>query len=91
MFEMFRYRGVWIKTFIRNQDLPICNTCVHFLPNTTNYPDDARPDDTLYGRCKKFGETNCVTGIVEYDFAIRCRNEVTKCGKLASEYERLKI
>jgi len=84
---MFRFRAC-AKVYIRNQDLPICSTCVHFLPKT-NYPYDGRPNDGVEGRCKKFGETHCVTGVVEYDYAVRCRNEESKCGKLAVEYERL--
>jgi hypothetical protein len=84
---MFTYWSKCAKIFIRNQDLPVCQTCVHFLNVSNNYPYDKRPSDTD-GRCKKFGELHCITGLVEYDYAMRCRNDESKCGKLAVEYQR---
>ena len=38
-----------------------------------NYPYDPCPDDNIEGRCKKFGEINSITGMIEYDFARHCR------------------
>ena len=84
---MFKW-GTCAKVFIRHQELPVCKTCVYFLAVTNNYPYDALPDNNL-GRCKKFGELHCVTGVVEYDYAMRCRNDASKCGKLAVEYKPL--
>lgn len=74
------------KIFIRNRDLSICSNCLHFIEHTSNYPYDPIPSDEQYGRCKKFGEVNLITGIIEYDLAKNCRLTVTKCGNLASEY-----
>jgi hypothetical protein len=74
------------KIFIRNKELPKCSKCVHFIEHTNNYPYDPIPRDDQYGRCKKFGEENMITGVIEYDLASSCRLDVNKCGKSGSEY-----
>jgi len=33
------------------------------------------------GKCAKFGVKHLVTGQIEYDFAIHCRENKDKCGK----------
>ena len=77
-----------VNTFIRNKELPICSKCVHFIEHTNNYPYDPIPSNELHGRCKKFGEVNMITGIIENDFATDCRLDNNKCGKFASEYSK---
>ncbi len=72
--------------FIRNQKLPICSNCIHFIEHKNNYPYDLVPSDKLYGRCNHFGEIDVITGIVEYDFATLCRDNINKCGKYGSHY-----
>ena len=57
------------KIFIRNKELPICSNCVHFIEHTNNYPYDPMPSNEQYGRCKKFGGVNVITGTIEYDLA----------------------
>lgn len=74
------------KSFIRNKELPICANCIHFITHTNNYPYDPLPNDAVSGRCKKFGEVNMITGLIEYDFAKYCRQDSNKCGKSGSEY-----
>ena len=74
------------KIFIRNRELSICSNCLHFIEHTNNYPYDSIPSNEQYGRCKKFGEVNLITGIVEYDFAKNCRLNNNKCGILGLEY-----
>jgi hypothetical protein len=79
------------KNFIRNTSLPICSNCLHFIEHTNNYPYDPKPSNEQYGRCKKFGEMNFITGAIEYDLAINCRLNVSKCGNYGSEYtEKIK-
>ena len=68
------------KIFIRNKALPICSKCLHFISHTNNYPYDPIPCDFQYGRCKKFGEVNVITGVVDYDLARNCRFNSSKCG-----------
>ena len=74
------------KIFIRNKELPVCSNCIHFIEHTNNYPYDPPPNDKHYGRCKKFGEFDFITGVIEYDFAKICREDENKCGKMGSEY-----
>ena len=76
------------KIFIRNKVLPICSNCLHFIEHTNNYPYDSIPNDELYGRCKKFGEMNLISGEIKYDFAQDCRLNVSKCGNFGSEYTK---
>ena len=79
------------KNFIRNKAVPICSNCLHFIEHTNNYPYDPIPSNEIYGRCKKFGETNMVTGVIEYDLASNCRLNESKCGKFGSEFnEKIK-
>jgi hypothetical protein len=78
------------KNFIRNKELPICSKCVHFIEHTNNYPYDPIPCDEQYGRCKKFGEVNIITGMIEYDLASKCRLDNILCGKYGSEYTEKK-
>jgi len=58
--------------FIKNTTFKICKKCVYFIED--------KSDDTLYGRCKIFGEQNIITGEVENDLASMCRYDNTKCG-----------
>jgi hypothetical protein len=74
--------------FIRNKKLPICSECVHFIEHTNNYPYDPITSNERYGKCKKFGEVNMITGIIENDFASDCRLDNNKCGKFALEYSK---
>jgi hypothetical protein len=74
------------KIFIRNKELPICSKCTHFIEHTNNYPYDPVPRDDQYGRCKKFGEMNIITGVIENDLASKCRLNDSKCGKFGEEY-----
>ena len=74
------------KVFIRNIELPSCFNCIHFIKHINNYPYDTLPSDKEYGKCKKFGEVDLVTGIIDYDLAKNCRDDIKKCGKNGSEY-----
>ena len=74
------------SSFIRNKELPICSNCLYFIEHTNNYPYDPTPSNEQYGRCKKFGEVNMITGSIAYDFANVCRNDTNKCGKFGTEY-----
>lgn len=61
--------------FIKNKNSKLCINCINFIEDKTNYQDD-----TLYGRCKMFGEQNIITGEIKHDFASLCRYDNTKCG-----------
>jgi len=74
------------KNFIRNESLPICSNCLHFIEHINNYPYDPIPSNERHGKCKKFGEVNIITGVIEYDLASNCRLNDSKCGKLGVEF-----
>jgi len=76
------------STGIRNKGLPICFNCSHFIAHTNNYPYDPIPSNERYGRCKKFGEVDMISGVIEYDLASYCRLDDNKCGKLGSEFNK---
>lgn len=74
------------STGIRNQELPVCSNCLHFIEHSTNYPYDPLPSNEQYGRCKKFGEKNMITGVIHYDLAVNCR--LGECGKHGLEFTK---
>jgi hypothetical protein len=75
------------KIFIRNKELPICSNCLYFIEHTNNYPYDPIPSNEQYGRCKRFGEVNFITGELNHDLAMNCRLDVSKCGNIGSKYK----
>jgi len=77
---------LFLKKYIKNIELPVCSKCVYFIENKINYSHNSITDNYLYGRCKKFGEINIVTGVIEHDFAYHCRMNNYKCGNSGKEY-----
>jgi hypothetical protein len=80
-----------IRTYFTNANtrpIPICIHCEHFMEHTTNYPYDPLPDNSKYGRCKKFGEINIVTGEIQYELASNSRSNYRQCGKDGTEFTR---
>jgi len=75
------------RVFIRNEELPICSNCLHFIEHTNNYPYDPIPSDERYGKCRKFGEVNLISGVTEYDSARKCRTDDKKCSKTGLFYD----
>jgi hypothetical protein len=66
--------------FIKNANLKSCVNCINFIEEKTNSPYEELPNDKLYGKCKKFGTQNFVTGETDNEIAIICRNDNKKCG-----------
>jgi len=85
-FSILKFAFSTRKLFIRNKEFPVCSNCLYYIEHTNNYPYDSLPDNKKHGKCKKFGEVNIITGVIEYDFANDCRNNMNKCGKNALEY-----
>lgn len=52
----------------------ICNDCVHFIADNRE--------------CRKFGDTNIITGKVSYDSARSVREDKNKCGEDAILFEK---
>ena len=69
------------SSFIKNLKKPVCLNCKYLVEvKYTHY--DGIPEQKL-ARCAKFGEQHFVTGKVEYDTAVSCRQDVKKCGENA--------
>jgi hypothetical protein len=69
---------------IENIHNPICINCVHFLENE---PDVyGHISDSINGRCKKYGIKSLVTGEIDYEYALFCRKDASKCGKNGNEF-----
>ena len=69
------------SSFIKYNNLPSCINCLHFIKDISNYPYDPPPNDKKYGKCKLFGYQNMVTGEINNEYAIECRNNQNKCGE----------
>ena len=72
--------------FIKNKDFKSCASCIHFIEDTSNYPYDPPANNEKNGKCKLFGEQNLVTGNVHHDYAVWCRQDVSKCGVGGKHY-----
>ncbi len=59
-----------------------CIKCVNYIKHKYKNPYDELYDsrETL-GTCAIFGNENLVTGEVEYECALTCRTDSSKCGK----------
>ena len=77
-----------ISSFIQNLSKPICLSCTHFMEYKNNYTYDPYTNKSTsdkIGKCARFGAKHLVTGQIEYDFAIHCREKhhcLTIFGKL---------
>ena len=67
--------------FIKNVELPVCKTCVHFKPY------DATELNYNLGTCGKFGNKDIVSGEIKYVFAKSCRIDDDQCGKNGTHFE----
>lgn len=62
-----------ISTIV-NAKYPNCVNCVHYIPPDFEY------SSKYYGKCKKYGEMNIITGEINHDFTEKCRKSDTMCG-----------
>ena len=68
-----------VPLVIKNNDLPCCVNCIHFIEYKNNYPFDSRPDNQM-GKCKLFATKNIVTCEIDNELASVCREDKKKCG-----------
>ena len=66
---------------------PFCINCKFFIRHENNYPYDPVPNDSIYGKCKKFYSVDLITGSVIHELAKECRNDNKKCGIDGKEYK----
>ena len=74
--------------FIKNMKYPVCHNCFNF----GNFiPIEGTSDFEYYktGVCMKFGEKDMITGKINYDSAIDCRNDASKCTNTAKYFTPL--
>jgi hypothetical protein len=75
------------NVYIKNSDNPICINCDYYKERVQLDPYDNYP--TGYkSQCKKFGVINLVTGDVEYENPINCRNNDNMCGISGKYFEK---
>lgn len=70
---MFSLFILFLFPFQKIDSLVPCNQCIHFDPSL--FHSNFEPP-----RCKKFGKRNLITGQMDYETAISCRNNSKKCG-----------
>lgn len=64
---------------IKNEHVTSCSNCLFFITPTD-------PANLYYGKCKRFGEKNIITGEVENLYALACRKDRTLCGLEARHF-----
>ncbi len=74
--------------FIKNANFKSCVNCINFIEEKHNYPYEELPNDKLYGKCKKFGTQNLVTGEIDHETTIYMRNDNNKCGSIGKYFEK---
>ena len=71
-----------ISNRICNHDAPSCVDCVHFVEEKKfNNPINMNQ----YGKCSIFGQKDVVTGQIQYEYALTCRNN--QCGVNGTFFE----
>lgn len=68
---------------IKNYNKPICAECMYYIKN--------KGISSLFdfGKCKKFGVKNIVTGKINYKYAEICRDYEHLCGINGNYYKKL--
>jgi hypothetical protein len=84
---MFRAAPIMKPTrcFIKYQFCPPCITCKYILI------DRVEPLNTMKTKCTKFAVCNKITGTIEYENAIDCRDDLNKCGNIGFYYENKRL
>ena len=67
---------------IRNMNLPLCKSCIHFSPEVLNGSFTSH-----FTKCNKFGNKDLVSGQINHEFATSCRNDETLCGIKANYFK----
>ena len=81
----------FFSSFIIKTKAP-CINCKNYIKykHTNLYDeiyDGVYDGVTKLGTCSLFGKQNLVTGQIEYDSALMCRQYETKCGKDGQHYD----
>jgi hypothetical protein len=57
------------------QDVKLCKTCKHFVPDSKLF------SNFQYGKCRLFGEIDPVTGETKFNYASLVRKYENECGE----------
>lgn len=71
--------------FVKYELCPPCISCKYILL------DALEPFDTTKIKCKKFAVSNKITGFIEYENAVECRNNINKCADIGFYYENRRL
>ena len=88
MFSKIFVRSNSTIRFIKNIKYPVCKYCLyfrHFIP----IENDNNLEYSKIGVCMKFGEKNMINGKIKYISVINCRNDASKCRKVALYFNLL--
>ena len=95
MFSKRIVRSIPKLRFIKNMNFPACDNCLYFrnfIPIEGTSSDFASHYEySKIGVCMKFGDKNMITGKIDYDSAINCRNDASKCSNEAFHFTPLNI
>ena len=66
-----------------------CINCINYIKYQYTDPyDEIYNIKTKIGNCYMFGKENLVTGEIEYENAMVCRMDKTKCGNDGNYYKK---
>ena len=77
----------FFSSFIVKAKTP-CIQCAHYIQYKYANPyDEIYGPEIILGKCSLFGKENLVTGQTEYDDALICRINDSKCGTHGKFFE----
>jgi len=76
-----------LHIFVKNEILPSCVNCVHFM----EYNENNLFSYIKSNRCKLFNKKIILTEKIEYEYASICRKDNNKCGKYGKYFIPLNI
>lgn len=78
---------LYMNLSIKNIKSPSCTKCVHFIKDTHALIN--KHNEGEFGKCKLFGKMDVVSGEIEHDYAVICREHLMKCGQRGNYFKRM--
>ncbi len=82
--KIIKSSGILIKNF----EKPSCINCIHFKPEYISNTG-INSNNEIYitiSLCKKFGNKNIISGIIDYETALVARRDENMCGDNAKHF-----
>jgi hypothetical protein len=91
LLQVRKLQSVSIKKFeqyIENINKPKCKDCIYFYPHITN-KNKNNEDIIIYNKsfCTKFGQSDIISGKINYYNIIDIRHNTNKCGENGIYFE----